>query len=72
MNGSPVSSIRAARVTQGLTLRDVSKATSIYPSRLSRLERAIIRPYKREAQALAQFFDIPASVLFPDGAGKRE
>ena len=63
--------LRVTRVVRGLRLRDVSASTSIYPSRISRLERGLARPFKREAQALALYFKVPVQVLFPGGAGHR-
>jgi transcriptional regulator with XRE-family HTH domain len=58
--------LRTLRLLQGFRLRDVSAGTTIYTSRLSRLERGLVRPYKREIRALAMFFAVQPEVIFPN------
>ena len=64
--------LRTLRLLRGFRLRDVSLGTSIYSSRISRLERGLVRPYKREIRALALFFSVQPEVIFPDGQELRE
>ncbi len=58
--------LRRARLLQGLTLHEVYRQAFIYPSRLSRLERGIAKPEKREIRALASLYALPAEFLFPE------
>jgi transcriptional regulator with XRE-family HTH domain len=67
-----LSRLRLLRVVRGLRLKDVTRGTWIWPSRVSRLERGLARPFKREAVALAAFFGVPVEEIFPDGTGHRE
>ena len=67
-----ITPLRMLRVLRGLRLRDVSAGTSIYSSRLSRLERGLVRPFKREARALSIFYAVQPEVLFPEGIGHRD
>lgn len=64
--------LRSLRVLRGLRLRDISMGTSIYSSRLSRLERGLARPFKREARALSIYFRVPVEEIFPAGAGHHQ
>lgn len=55
---STVSKLRLQRVQLGLTLDNVfvRSGRKLFPSKLSRIERAIVEPSKKDVRLLAQAF----------------
>jgi transcriptional regulator with XRE-family HTH domain len=60
-----VSRLRLERIERGLTLDDVwiRSERRLHPSRLSRMERGVLRPTSEEIRLLAGALDIPEEKL---------
>lgn len=64
--------LRRIRRGRGLSLDEVHRGTGINPARLSRYERGYMWPSERTQARLAEYFDIPACVLFPPPEGQEK
>jgi len=62
----PVAVLRLARVARGWSQADLSRASGLTPSTISRLECGHEQPLEQTVRRLAEALDFPASKLFPE------
>jgi len=58
--------LRIARIMSGKTQAQLSILSGVHYSTVSRIERGMVKPSKKQGQQLARALQVPADMLFPE------